>query len=148
MPDSNVGKARPRPYGNQHMLSQYLYISTAPDMAREQVDEILASSSRNNPARGITGLLLYNGRNFLQLLEGDESQLVALMTRIAYDPRHSGVSMLSRKEVEDRACPDWAMRRITIADSVEKRRSNLDADLPNILDPETRRLIMNFAVLN
>jgi len=130
------------------MLSQYLYISTAPDLTREEVDDILASSARNNPSRGITGLLLYNGRHFLQLLEGDESQLVALMTKIAYDPRHSGVSMLGRKEVEDRACPDWAMQRIVVSDSIEKRRSNLEADLPTLLHPETRRLIMNFAVLN
>ena len=55
------------------MLSQYLYISTAPTLPREEVDAILAASARNNPERGITGLLLFNGRNFLQLLEGEES---------------------------------------------------------------------------
>ena len=130
------------------MLSQYLYISTAPNLTREEVDTILASSARNNPERGITGLLLYNGRNFLQLLEGEESALVALMTLIAHDPRHSGVSMLGRREIEQRACPDWAMRRIFVADSIPTRRQNLDADLSPGLDPETRRLIMNFAVLN
>ena len=130
------------------MLNQYLYISTAPDLGREEVDEILAASARNNPKREITGLLLYNGRNFLQLLEGSESQLVGLMTRIAHDPRHSGVSMLGRREVEDRVCPDWAMRRIVIAQSSDERRKGLEADLPKELDDETRKLIMNFAVLN
>ena len=34
----------------------------------------LAASARNNPERGITGLLLFNGRNFLQLLEGEEAR--------------------------------------------------------------------------
>lgn len=130
------------------MLSQYLYISTAPDLTREEVEDILASSARNNPERMITGLLLYNGRNFLQLLEGEESALVALMTRIAHDSRHSGVSMLGRKEVAQRSCPDWAMKRIMIAESIENRRKALDAGLPPNLDPETRRLIMNFAMLN
>lgn len=130
------------------MLSQYLYISTAPDLGRDEVDAILDSSSRNNPERGITGLLLYNGRNFLQLLEGEESTLVSLMTRIAHDPRHSGISMLGRKEIDERTCPDWAMRRIYLADSIADRKGNLDRDLPESLDAETRRLIMNFAVLN
>ena len=130
------------------MFNQYIYISTAPDLTREEVDVILASSARNNAERGISGLLLYNGRNFLQLLEGEEAQLVALMTRIAHDPRHSGVSMLGRKEMDERACPNWAMRRIFVADSVEKRREALKADLPEGLDAETRQLIMNFAVLN
>lgn len=130
------------------MFSQYLYISTAPDLSREDVEAILESSSRNNPERGITGFLVYNGRNFLQLIEGEESALVALMTRINHDPRHTGVSMIGRKEVEERACPDWAMRRILISNSIPERRKLLDADLPAALDGETRRLIMNFAVLN
>ena len=130
------------------MLSQYLYISTAPDLSREEVDAILDTSARNNPEREITGLLLYNGRNFLQLLEGEESALVSLMTRIAHDSRHSGVSMLGRKEIEQRACPDWAMRRILVAESVKDRREKLDTELPDTLDAEARRLIMNFAVLN
>lgn len=130
------------------MLSQYIYISTAPDLSREEVDDILASSARNNPERAITGLLLYNGRNFLQVLEGEEASLLTLMSRIAHDPRHSGISMLGRKDIAERTCPDWAMKRIAIAESVDERRKGLEADLPAGLDEETRRLILNFAVLN
>lgn len=130
------------------MISQYLYISTAPSLAREDVDAILESSQRNNPARGVTGLLLYNGRNFLQLLEGEESELVSLMMRISHDPRHTGISMIDRKMAETRACPDWAMRRVLIADSVEKRRASLEAELPPGLEAQTRKIITNFVVLN
>lgn len=130
------------------MLSQYLYISTAPELAREEVEAILDASVRNNPERGVTGLLLYNGRNFLQLLEGEESVLRSLMSRIALDPRHTGVSVLRHSEITARACPDWAMKRVFIAESVARRREVLDADLPPGLDDETRRMIMNFAGLN
>ncbi len=130
------------------MLRQYLYISTAPSLSREEVESILSSSARNNPARGVTGLLLYNGRNFLQLLEGDEAELVDLMLRISYDPRHSGVSLLDRRNIAERACSDWAMKRILIAEPVEERQRLLEAELPQGLDPETRKLIVNFAVLN
>ncbi|MEM9084987.1 MAG: BLUF domain-containing protein [Pseudomonadota bacterium] len=130
------------------MISQYLYISTAPSLSREEVDAILATSQRNNPARDVTGLLLYNGRNFLQLLEGEESELVSLMVRISHDPRHTGISMIDRKTVEQRACPDWAMRRVMIAESIEKRRELISADLPEGLDAQTRKIITNFVVLN
>ncbi|MGY6550751.1 MAG: BLUF domain-containing protein [Erythrobacter sp.] len=130
------------------MLSQYLYISTAPTLARDEVDAILDSSARNNPARDITGLLLYNGRNFLQLLEGEEEELVSLMLRITEDPRHNGVTLLDRRNIDERACPDWAMKRVIIADSIENRREMLDRDLPQGLDPQIRKMIMNFAVLN
>ncbi len=130
------------------MLSQYLYISTAPTLPREEVDAILAASARNNPARGITGLLLFNGRNFLQLLEGEESEVAALMETITADPRHAGVSVLERRTIEARACPDWAMKRVMIAESIESRREMLERDLPRDLAPDVRKMIVNFAVLN
>ena len=130
------------------MLSQYLYISTAPTLAREEVDAILATCARNNPARRITGLLLFNGRNFLQLLEGEEGAVAELMDTITADPRHSGVSVLDRRAIAARACPDWAMKRVMIAESIDSRREMLEADLPEGLDPEVRKMIVNFAVLN
>jgi len=130
------------------MLSLYLYISTAPSLSHEEVEAILSSSARNNPARGITGLLLYNGRNFLQLLEGEEVELIDLMVHISHDPRHVGVSMLDRKGIERRSCPDWAMKRVLIAESVDTRRTALEADLPETLDAGTRKIMMNFAILN
>lgn len=134
--------------GSGKVLSQYLYISTAPTLPREQVDAILAASARNNPARGITGLLLFNGRNFLQLLEGEDSEVSALMDTITADPRHSGVSVLDRRGIAARTCPDWAMKRIMIAESIESRRNMLERDLPQDLDPDVRKMIVNFAVLN
>lgn len=130
------------------MLSQYLYISTAPTLSRADVDAILDTSARNNPARDITGLLLFNGRNFLQLLEGDEGELAALMERITADARHSGVSVLDRRTIAARACPDWAMKRVLIAECISNRRDMLERELPEGLDPEVRKMIVNFAVLN
>ena len=130
------------------MISQFLYISTAPSLTREDVDAILEASARNNPARGVTGLLLYNGRNFLQFLEGDHADLVALMGRIGTDSRHSGVSILHSATSSLRACPNWAMKRIPIAESASERKANLDRDLPLSLEPIVRQMMLNFAVLN
>jgi hypothetical protein len=130
------------------VISQYLYISTAPDLSREDVAAILESSTRNNPQADITGLLLYNGRNFIQLIEGEEASLAALMKRISADPRHNGVSMLDCAQASERACPGWAMKRIAIAQNVDERRAELDRQLPPGLNPEHRKILMNFAVLN
>jgi hypothetical protein len=130
------------------VLIQYLYISTAPSLSRADVESILASSARNNPVHNITGMLLYNGRNFLQLLEGEETELVALMGRITRDPRHTGVSMLDRTVVGERICSDWAMKRVLIAESIENRQKILKEGLPKGLAAQTRKIIMNFAVLN
>jgi hypothetical protein len=130
------------------VLSQYLYISTAPTLSRDEVDAILATSARNNPARAITGLLLYNGRNFLQLIEGEEEELVGLMLKITEDPRHSGITLLDRRAIDERSCPGWAMKRVLIAESIASRREMLERDLPEGIAPEVRKMIVNFAVLN
>ena len=130
------------------MLSQCLYISTAPSLSREEVDAILEASARNNPAPGITGLLLYNGRNFLQLLEGEVEDIEALMERISADSRHTGVSILHIGTIAARVCPDWAMKRVMIAETVDTRRKMLEQDLPQGLKEDLRKMILNFAVLN
>ena len=129
-------------------MQQYLYISTAPDLPAKVVDDILVSCRRNNSQRGITGLLLYNGRNFLQLLEGSEADVLWVMRRIGEDTRHSGISILERTDTDNRACPEWSMRRIRLADEIEDRRAALDAELPARLQGNLRRILLNFAGLN
>jgi hypothetical protein len=40
------------------------------------------------------------------------------------------------------------MKRVLIAESIDARREMLERDLPAGLDPEVRKMIVNFAVLN
>lgn len=130
------------------MVSQYVYISTAQGLSRADVDAILETCAKNNVPHGVTGLLLYNGRNFLQLLEGEQADLDRLMASIEVDPRHAGVAVLHKGEVEARVCPDWAMKRIAIADAIDVRRQGLEQDMPEGIDPNIRKIILNFAMLN
>lgn len=130
------------------MINQYVYISTAQGLSRDDIDVILDTCARNNVAQKITGLLLYNGRNFLQLLEGDKASLDPLMSVIEADPRHAGVAILHKGEVAARVCPDWAMKRIAIAEAIDVRQQGLDEELPGNVDPSIRKIVMNFAMLN
>lgn len=130
------------------MIDQYLYISTAPGLSNDEVEAIAQSSVRNNASRGVTGLLLYNGRNFLQLLEGEKAALDELMTRIKCDPRHDGFSILYRGTSDVRACPEWGMKWVRIVDSTRIRRDALESELPSNLKAELRTMILNFATLN
>ena len=130
------------------MLRQYLYISTAPGLKREELDSIIASCEQNNAERGITGLLVYNGRNFIQLLEGEEADLLWVMRRISSDGRHSGLSVLEDVSATNRACPDWSMRHIRLVDKVSDRQATLEQDLPSDLNDQLKRIILNFAALN
>lgn len=129
-------------------MRQYVYISTAEALEPSDISDILQVCQQNNAARSVTGLLLYNGRNFLQLLEGEAEALDWLMERISQDPRHSGISLLYDEPATERACPDWLMKRIVLGESGETRRERLEAEVPAALDPHLRRMILNFAMLN
>ena len=129
-------------------MRQYVYVSTAEQLSQDDVTAILDSCRRNNAGRGVTGLLLYNGRNFLQLLEGSGDELDWVMRRIELDSRHHGISRLYDEPASERACPDWLMKRIALGDPGAARRERLEAELPTTLDPHLRRMILNFALLN
>ena len=80
------------------------------------VNSILESSSRNNPGYGITGMLVATETHFLQVLEGVFEALNATFERIARDPRHDTVQLISFREIEERRFGDWAMHGIGLFD--------------------------------
>ena len=79
------------------------------DFSPEQLLELLAVSRRNNESCGITGMLLYKERRFLQVLEGDEAAVRATYARIERDPRHRDVTLLITDQEQEREFADWSM---------------------------------------
>jgi len=76
-------------------LFQTLYVSQLVSVSDfGVVKDIVAVSRRANPARGITGALLFDGEYFGQLLEGSEAEVTGLMRRIESDPRHCALTTL------------------------------------------------------
>lgn len=81
------------------------------------VERIIAASRRHNPARGITGLLVFGSGIFFQWLEGPRDNVVELMATLKTDPRHENVVSLSTtEEVRERLFPDWDMELVTALD--------------------------------
>lgn len=92
------------------MLRQVLYISTAQNtLERGEADAILATSRRRNADDRITGLLYFDGKRFLQALEGESDTLDTTLARIEKDGRHRAIVILSDRMVEAREFGDWAM---------------------------------------
>lgn len=87
-----------------------MYVSTAsrPCSAAE-LDDLLAISRRNNGSAGVTGMLVYGGGNFMQLLEGERAAVAAIFERIRRDPRHYDATELFALESPARWCGDWEM---------------------------------------
>ncbi len=91
------------------MLS-LIYVSTSVKLMNDQeLLDILQVSRGNNTAGEITGLLLYKGGNFMQVLEGDEEVITSLYEKIKIDPRHKDVSIISREQIPSRQFSVWEM---------------------------------------
>ncbi len=94
----------------QSSLFRLMYVSSGVRMFNdEELAELLAVARRNNAQLGITGMLLYLDGNFLQVLEGNESDVRRLFATISRDVRHRGLIVLLSQPIETRAFPDWSM---------------------------------------
>ena len=97
------------------MLVRLMYASRSTEQVRpEALNAILKKSTLNNPTVGVTGVLCFSGEVFLQVLEGGRSQVSKLYNRIAQDPRHSDVVLLSYDEIDERSFAGWAMGQVNM----------------------------------
>ena len=98
------------------MLVRLLYASRLVTVGDEDViDSILKQSRRNNPGNGITGVMIYSGVMCLQALEGGRTQVSALYTKIANDPRHVDVTLIKYEEITERRFGVWSMGQVNMA---------------------------------
>jgi hypothetical protein len=98
------------------MLVRLMYASRAAESVdHDELVAILRKSKVNNPAIGVTGVLCYSGGIFLQVLEGGRLPVSALYNRIANDPRHHDVVLLSYDEIGERSFAGWAMGQVNLS---------------------------------
>ncbi len=92
------------------MLIRLVYVSSAVrDLTADDLKSILLSSRRNNQRRQVTGMLLYAGGNFLQVVEGEQAVVHELYQIIERDPRHHGAIVIDEEPIERRAFAQWSM---------------------------------------
>lgn len=88
----------------------WLYRSyEAQKTSTEQLMDILAVSRRHNGSTGITGMLLYDQCRFTQIIEGGQSDILALKDRILADRRHKDITTVYEGEENERVFAHWSM---------------------------------------
>jgi hypothetical protein len=100
------------------MLVRCTYASrAAAGLSESQVDAILAQSRRNNPPRGITGILCccFTEKLFIQVLEGGRDAIGDLLAVLMRDDRHHGLRLLTFEEIAERRFGHWSMGQVNIA---------------------------------
>ena len=78
-------------------------------MNDDELFELLETLREKNVKKGITGMLLYKGGNFMQFLEGEEHGVKTLFEKIKRDPRHKDIVPIMQDEIEKRIFESWSM---------------------------------------
>ncbi|MGK3697329.1 blue light-responsive regulator BluF, partial [Escherichia coli] len=74
------------------MLTTLIYRShIRDDEPVKKIEEMVSIANRRNMQSDVTGILLFNGSHFFQLLEGPEEQVQMIYRAICQDPRHYNI---------------------------------------------------------
>lgn len=96
-------------------LIQLIYASRAcADFHEHDLPGLLKPIRLANARRQLTGMLVYVGGSFVQVLEGEAGMVDAVYGSILRDRRHTHVRQLAREPVVERAFEGWTMGQATI----------------------------------
>lgn len=129
-------------------MIQATYISTPiRPMSTEDLMQILNSARLNNIQLGVSGMLLFTGSEFIQILEGEEKVIEELLTTIKHDPRHRDFRIIEKKKITVREYADWTMgfKRVDKDDlrDIPGLNKFFDTDLSGEIDHNKLKLINN-----
>ncbi len=124
-------------------LKFLIYISkSALSLGSDDLDRIHHSAINLNVLDGITGLLVYNGAHFLQIVEGMPDAIDDLIIRLRRDPRHSELTIVEEGLILKRNFPDWSMELIRVSAGRFDARTDTQARLPQDMAEPVRASLL------
>jgi hypothetical protein len=113
-------------------LTSVTYTSLARlDLQESDLEDIHLTARDQNALDGVTGLLVFNGTHFLQIIEGSDSAIEDLIERLRKDRRHSGFEIRDRRKVDVRSFPDWSMELVRVKASYFEARDTIADRIPD-----------------
>ena len=91
------------------MIQLGYFSSASLDASPADIEQILMTSRDNNRRNRITGLLLHDKGNYLQIIEGLRAPVLTLFEVIKKDHRHTGVIEILQQPITERQFPEWAL---------------------------------------
>ena len=120
-------------------LKSLTYTSLARlDLDAGELEAIHRTAREVNALEGITGILIFNGTHFLQIIEGAPDAIDELLERLRGDHRHSGIEVRDERAVEERSFPDWSMELVRVSASYFEARDTILDRLPHDVAAQLR----------
>jgi len=117
------------------------------DLQASDLENIHRAARELNALDGITGLLVFNGTHFLQIVEGAREAIDDLLERLRRDPRHTGLEVRDRHRIGQRSCPDWAMELVRVKAGYFEARDTIAERLPDTVPEEIRARLFRMTEL-
>jgi len=115
------------------------------DLGDEDLAAIHQTARHLNALDGISGLLLFDGARFLQIVEGAEDAIDNLVERLRLDPRHSAFEVRDERYVERRSFPDWSMELVRVSAGYGNSKEEVASILPASVAPPVRELVIRMS---
>jgi hypothetical protein len=115
------------------------------DLRDDELSDIHQTARHLNALDGITGLLLFDGARFLQIIEGSESAIDSLVERLRMDKRHSAFEIRDERYVDRLSFSGWSMEFLQVSAGYKAVRQEVTAILPAAVAPPVRELILKMS---
>lgn len=112
------------------------------DLRDDELSDIHQTARHLNALDGITGLLLFDGSRFLQIIEGSESAIDNLVERLRMDRRHSAFEVRDERFVDRRSFADWSMELLRVSAGYKAAREEVGTILPEAVAAPVRELVL------
>ena len=120
-------------------LKSLTYTSLARlDLGPDDLEAIHRTARELNALDGITGLLVFNGTHFLQIVEGSQPAIDDLLSRLRRDTRHTGIEVRDERSVSARSFPDWSMELVRVSSSYFAAKDAIQDRVPMSVEPDVR----------
>jgi len=124
-------------------LKSLTYTSLARlDLTARDIEAIHRTARDVNSIEGITGLLIFNGTHFLQIVEGSPLAIDDLVERLRRDPRHSGIEIRDQRGIYERSFPDWSMELVRVSAGYFEAKDTVSDRLPETVSEPVRERVI------
>ena len=94
-------------------LTRLIYFSSCDASEGIDVESILQSARAHNARNQLTGALWFDGKYFIQVLEGGRKAVSDTYHRIANDRRHFDIELVSCELIDRRVFNEWKMAYVS-----------------------------------
>lgn len=117
---------------------------------QEELVKLRALSASVNRFNDITGLLVFDGKRFIQALEGEANTVIATMNRIYNDRRHTKIVMMEDRNIVSRQFGSWSTEyRETSGTSNDAAFvDRVKSKVVNVEDDSTKAAFIGFSALS